>query len=140
MVPRARGSQLGAPSPVSAGTKYTPPVESIDDDSGRQRQEEQRNPAGKAGQADEERRVGLLQREPADGDLVHPEGRVGRQRPHEEQPERPEGLQRVEHPTLFGRQRDDRLDSRRTNTRLTTRRPPQIHHRYASPVQLPETG
>ena len=30
MVPRAFGSQCGAPSPVSAGTKYTPPVESIE--------------------------------------------------------------------------------------------------------------
>jgi hypothetical protein len=30
MVPRASGSQWGAPSPTNAGTKYTPPLSSIE--------------------------------------------------------------------------------------------------------------
>ena len=34
MVPRAYGSHHGAPSPVRAGTKYTPPVSGTDSESG----------------------------------------------------------------------------------------------------------
>ncbi len=94
------------------GHQHLAPVEAVDDNSGRKGQKQQWNAAGEPGQPNEEWRIGLLKREPADGDLIHPEGRVGRQRPHEQQPERLKRLQRVQHSGFFGR-RDDRFNGRR---------------------------
>ena len=84
--------------------EHDPAVVAVDQDAGRERDQEQGNAADEAGEADEEGRVGHLEGQPADGDLVHPEGGVGAERPDQEQPEGRVGIDGMKHPLPAGRE------------------------------------